>query len=156
ASAAQIARFNLFRASEINGAAAPGTSSGEALAEMDRIARATLPQGMGFEWSGIAHEQLAAGKVTLLIFLLALVLVFLVLAAQYESFSLPFIVLLSVPLGVVGALGGQLLRGLVNDVFCQIGLVMLIGLSAKNGILIVEFANQLGEQGLSIVEAALE
>ncbi len=154
--AAQITRFNLFRASELNGAAAPGTSTGEALAEMERIARSTLPQGMSFEWAGIAREQLAAKNATLLIFSLALLLVFLVLAAQYESFSLPFIVLLSVPLGLVGALGAQLLRSQPNDVFCQIGLVMLIGLSAKNGILIVEFASQLREQGHDIASAALE
>jgi len=127
-SAAQISHYNLFRSTEINGAPAPGRSSGEGLNAMARIAAATLPQGFGYEWTGIAKEQLESGNATLLVFALALTLVFLVLAAQYESFTLPFIVLLSVPLGLVGALGAQLLRGLANDVFCQVGLVMLIGL----------------------------
>jgi HAE1 family hydrophobic/amphiphilic exporter-1 len=155
-SAGLINHYNMFRSTEINGSPAPGVSSGEAMAEMERIAKAILPQGMGFEWTGIAKEQLESGNTTLLIFALALILVLLVLAAQYESFSLPFIVLLSVPLGVAGALLGQLLRHQPNDVFCQIGLVMLIGLSAKNAILIVEFANQLRSRGHAIAEAALE
>ena len=155
-SAGLINHYNMFRSTEINGSPAPGVSSGEAMAEMERVAKATLPQGMGFEWTGIAKEQLESGNTTVLIFALALILVLLVLAAQYESFSLPFIVLLSVPLGVAGALLAQLLRHQANDVFCQIGLVMLIGLSAKNAILIVEFANQLRSRGHSIADAALE
>jgi HAE1 family hydrophobic/amphiphilic exporter-1 len=155
-SASLIDHYNLFRSTELNGSPAAGKSSGEGLAAMERVAKANLPQGMGFEWTGIAKEQLEAGNTTLIIFGLALVLVLLVLAAQYESFSLPFIVLLAVPLGLTGALLGQLLRHQANDVFCQIGLVMLIGLSAKNAILIVEFASQLRERGHSIAEAALE
>jgi HAE1 family hydrophobic/amphiphilic exporter-1 len=155
-SAGQISHYNLFRSTEISGSAAPGKSSGQAVQAMERIAARTLPQGFGYEWTGIAQEQLESGNATLLIFALALTLVFLVLAAQYESFSLPFIVLLSVPLGLIGALGGQMIRGQANDIFCQVGLVMLIGLSAKNAILIVEFANQLRERGHSIAEAALE
>jgi HAE1 family hydrophobic/amphiphilic exporter-1 len=154
-SAGLITHYNLFRSTEINGSPAPGKSSGEGLAAMERVAKANLPLGMGFEWTGIAQEQLAAGNTTLLIFGLAIVLVLLVLAAQYESFSLPFIVLLAVPLGLTGALLGQLIRHQANDVFCQIGLVMLIGLSAKNAILIVEFATQLRERGHGIAEAAL-
>jgi HAE1 family hydrophobic/amphiphilic exporter-1 len=155
-SAAQITHYNLFRSTELNGAPAPGRSSGQAIAEMERIAGQTLPQGFGYEWTGIAKEQIESGNQTLAIFALALAFVFLALAAQYESFVLPFIILMSVPLGLVGALGGQLLRGQANDVFCQVGLVMLIGLSAKNAILIVEFANQLRERGLPIAEAAVE
>jgi HAE1 family hydrophobic/amphiphilic exporter-1 len=151
-----INHFNLFRSASINGSAAAGVSSGEALAEMERIANETLPEGMGFAWSGISLEETKAGRQAYLIFGLALLLVYLTLAAQYESLVLPFIVLLGVPIAVLGALSAQWIRGLANDVYCQVGLVMLIGLAAKNAILIVEFAEQLRDRGMSVIEAAVE
>jgi HAE1 family hydrophobic/amphiphilic exporter-1 len=151
-----INHFNLFRSTEISGQAAPGVSSGEALQAMQGVAAATLPTGFGYAWSGQALEELSSGSQAVYLFGLSLLVVYLVLAAQYESWVLPFIILLGVPLAVLGGLGGQMLRGLANDVFCQIGLVMLIGLAAKNSILIVEFAEQLRAEGRSILEAALE
>jgi HAE1 family hydrophobic/amphiphilic exporter-1 len=151
-----IGHFNLFRSATLNGSPAPGVSSGDALREMERIGTQSLPQGMTYAWSGISLEETKAGKQSIVIFGLALLLVYLTLAAQYESLVLPFIVLLGVPLAVLGALSAQWLRGLSNDVYCQIGLVMLIGLAAKNAILIVEFAEQLRHRGLSVVEAAIE
>ncbi|MCC7033192.1 MAG: multidrug efflux RND transporter permease subunit [Acidobacteria bacterium] len=151
-----ISHFNLFRSAEITGNAAPGLSSGQALQAMEDLARQTLPPGVGFAWAGQSLEEIKAGTQASLIFGLSVILVYLVLAAQYESWVLPFIILLGVPLAVIGALSAQLLRGLANDVFCQIGLVLLIGLAAKNSILIVEFAEQMRARGLSIVDAAVE
>ncbi len=151
-----INHYNLFRSTELSGEAAPGHSSGQAIAAMEAAARRTLPPGMSFEWSGLSWEEIRAGGQAFVIFGLGLVFVFLVLSAQYESFALPFIILLSVPVAILGALAAQHLRGLPNDVFCQIGLVMLVGLASKNAILIVEFAEQLRAQGRGIEEAAKE
>jgi HAE1 family hydrophobic/amphiphilic exporter-1 len=150
-----VTHFNLFRAAEIQGAAAPGVSSSEALRAMEQVAKSVMPPGMRYEWSGIALEQLRSGSQTVFIFALGIVFVFLVLAAQYESLVLPLIVMMAVPLALLGALLAQAARGLANDIFCQVGLVMLIGLSSKNAILIVEFANQLRERGESVLEAAV-
>jgi len=151
-----IRHYNLFRSAEINGAAAPGHSSGEGIVSMEALAKKVLPNGMTFEWSGLSLEEIESGGKALILFALGLVVVYLTLAAQYESYVLPFIVLLAVPVALLGALGAQALRGLENDVYCQIGLVMLIGLASKNAILIVEFAEQLRAQGLSLTEAAVE
>ena len=151
-----INHYNLFRAAEFNGSAAPGYSSGQALQILAQLSDRALPQGFSYAWSGISLEEIKAGSQSAMIFGLALLLVYLTLAGQYESVTLPFIILLSVPIAILGALGAQWGRGLINDVYCQIGLVMLIGLSAKNGILVVEFAEQLRARGLSIADAAVE
>ncbi len=151
-----ISHFNLFRSAQLNGAAAPGYSSGQSLAEMARIADTALPQGFGYAWSGVSLEEVEAGGQSAAIFGIGLLLVYLTLAAQYESLVLPFIVRLSVPLAILGALSAQWARGLQNDLYCQIGLVLLVGLAAKNAILIVEFAEQLRARGMSVVEAAIE
>ncbi|MGA2571051.1 MAG: efflux RND transporter permease subunit [Terracidiphilus sp.] len=151
-----ITRYNLFRAVEIDGSAAPGVSSGTALASMEKVATANMMHGMGYEWTGLTLDEIESGGSSLLIFGLGILVVYLTLSAQYESFALPFIILLAVPMAVLGALGLVMLRGMSNDVYCQIGLVMLIGLSAKNSILIVEFAEQLRRKGRTISEAAIE
>lgn len=148
-----ISHYNLFRSAEVNGSSAPGVSSGQALAAMEALAKRVLPQGMSYEWSGISLEEKASGPQTLILFSLGIVVVFLVLAAQYESFVDPVIILLSVPLAMMGALFAQWVRHLDNDVFCQIGLVMLVGLASKNAILIVEFANHLRAQGESLEQS---
>ncbi len=151
-----INHYNLYRTAGITLSPASGVSSGTAMREMEKLASDVLPAGIGFAWTGIALEELTSQKVVTLLFSLTLLFVFLVLAALYESFVLPLIILLAVPLALLGALGAQALRGLTNDLFCQLGLVMLVGLASKNAILIVEFAEQLRGRGRSIVEAAVE
>jgi hydrophobic/amphiphilic exporter-1 (mainly G- bacteria), HAE1 family len=151
-----ISHYNLFRSAEINGSAAPGKSTGDGIAAMEALAGKVLPNGMSFEWSGLSREEIESGGKALILFALGLVVVYLTLAAQYESYLLPFIVLLAVPVALLGAIGAQALRGLQDDVYCQIGLVMLIGLASKNAILIVEFAEQLRAQGMTVIESAVE
>lgn len=151
-----INHYNLFRSIEISGSAAPGYSSGEAITAMQRLAEEVLPRGFTYQWSGLSLEEIVSGSQAPLIFGLGLLFVFLVLAALYENYIDPLIILLAVPLAILGALLAQLSRGFPNDIYCQIGLVMLIGLSSKNSILIVEFANQLRAEGLPIVKAAIE
>jgi len=151
-----INHYNLFRSAEIDGAAAPGYSSSQGLKAMEELARQNMLQGMSFKWTGLALEEVEAGGKAIIIFGLGILVVYLTLSAQYESFALPFIILLAVPMAVLGALLFISMRGLVDDVYVQIGLVMLIALSAKNSILIVEFAEQLLGQGRTIINAAIE
>jgi HAE1 family hydrophobic/amphiphilic exporter-1 len=149
-------RFNLFRAAHLIGAPAPGYSSEQVLSALTQVANQTLPRDMGFEWADLSYQQQKAAGTGARTFVLSLVCVFLILAALYESWSLPFSVLLSLPIAVFGALAGLLLRKYELDVYSQIGLVMLVGLSAKNRILIVEFAKGELEKGRPLLEAALE
>ncbi|MFZ0662431.1 MAG: multidrug efflux RND transporter permease subunit [Acidobacteriaceae bacterium] len=151
-----ISHYDLFRSAEIDGSAAPGVSSSVGLQEMENLAKKYMIRGMTYSWTGLSLEEIESAGKAILIFGLGLVVVYLTLSALYESFALPFIILLAVPMAVLGALGAISLRGMADDVYCQIGLVMLIGLSAKNSILIVEFAEQIRQRGKSIVEAAIE
>ena len=151
-----ITHYNLYRSTEIDGGPASGYSSGQAIQAMEKLAEKVLPEGMGYEWSGTSYQEIKAGNLAPLIFALSIVFVFLFLAALYESWAMPFMVMLAVPLALMGAMLAQYLRGLTNDVYCQIGLVMLIGLASKNAILIVEFAKQRREEGLPVIEAAMQ
>ena len=151
----QTVRYNGYPAMRIEGAAAPGQSTGQAMAEMEALA-AKLPPGFGIEWTGQSREEKLAGNQAILLYAFAILAVFLALSALYESWSIPLAVILVVPLGVLGVLIGVNLRGLTNDVYFQIGLITIIGLSAKNAVLIIEFAKDLQAQGRSVLQAALE
>lgn len=151
-----ISHYNLFRSAEIDGSAGPGYSSGQAIDAMEQLSAKTLPQGFTYEWSGLSLEELSSGSTTVMLFGLGTLVVYLTLSALYESFVLPFIILLAVPMALLGALSAQWLRGLQDDIYCQVGLVMLVGLASKNAILIVEFAEQLRKRGMTIVDSAIE
>ncbi len=150
----QTVRYNGYPAMRISGSAAPGVSTGQAMAEMEALA-AKLPQGFGFEWTGQSREEKLAGSQAMILYAFAILAVFLCLAALYESWSIPMAVILVVPLGVLGVLLATLLRGYANDVYFQVGLITIIGLSAKNAILIIEFAKDMQAQGHNVIQAAL-
>jgi len=152
----RVPRYNLYPAAEIDGAAAPGYSQGQAIAIMNKLAAETLPQGYATEWTTLAFQQIRAGNTATFAFLLAVVFVFLVLAAQYESLTLPLAVIMIVPMCLVAAIAGVILRGMDNNILTQVGFVVLIGLAAKNAILIVEFARQLEDSGHDRFKAAIE
>jgi multidrug efflux pump len=149
-------RYNGFLAADINGGPAPGFSSGQAQDAIERIAAETLPPGIGYEWTDLTYQEILAGDSTLLVFPIAILLVFLVLAALYESLVLPLSIIMIVPMGLLAAMTGVWLSDGDNNVFTQIGLIVLVGLSAKNAILIVEFARELEFAGRTPLQAAIE
>lgn len=151
----QLARYNGNSAFEILGEAAPGYSTGEAMAAIEQIA-SKLPEGITVSWTGMSYQERLAGSQAPMLYALSMLVVFLCLAALYESWSVPIAVILVVPLGVLGALAATMFRGLENDVYFQVGLLTTIGLSAKNAILIVEFAKELHEKGMGLIEATVE
>jgi hydrophobe/amphiphile efflux-1 (HAE1) family protein len=152
----RVPRYNLYRAAEVDGIAAPGYSQGQAIETMEKLAAEVLPEGFSHEWTTLAFQQLRAGSTSAFAFALAVVFVFLVLAAQYESLTLPLAVILIVPMCLVASITGVILRGMDNNILTQVGFIVLIGLAAKNAILIVEFAKQLQERGHDRFEAAVE
>jgi multidrug efflux pump len=152
----RVQRYNNFVAAELNGGPAAGVSSGQAQAIMEKLAAETLPKGITFEWTELTYQDILAGNTMIYVFPLCVLLVFLVLAAQYESWTLPLAVILIVPMSILCALIGVKVTGGDNNIFTQIALFVLVGLASKNAILIVEFARELEDHGRSIVEAALE
>lgn len=152
----QLTRYNMFTSAMINGEAAPGYSSGDAINAIQEVAKEKLPRGFSFEWSGMTREEVLSGDQAVWIFVICLVFVYLLLVAQYESLFLPLAVLLSLPVGIFGSFLCLKLAGLQNNIYAQVSLVMLIGLLGKNAILIVEFANQKQQEGMSILKAAME
>ena len=152
----RVPRYNLYPAAELDGAAAPGYSQSQAITAMERLAAEVLPDGFSYEWTTLAFQQLRAGNTAMFAFVLAVVFVFLVLAAQFESLTLPLAVILIVPMCLVASITGVVLRGQDNNILTQVGFVVLIGLAAKNAILIVEFAKQLEDQGRDRWAAATE
>jgi multidrug efflux pump subunit AcrB len=151
-----VPHYNLYPTAEIDGAAAAGYSQGQAIAIMEKLANETLPEGFGYEWTTLAFQQIRAGNTASFAFVLAVVFVFLVLAAQFESLTLPLAVILIVPMCLVASITGVILRGQDNNILTQVGFVVLIGLAAKNAILIVEFAKQLEDRGHDRWKAAIE
>jgi len=151
-----VSHYNGYNAIQIVGGAAPGRSSGEAMAAMADIVKKDLPAGIGFEWSGQSLQEIVSGKTAPILFGLSLLVVFLALAALYESWSIPVAVMMVVPLGILGAVSFTWLRGLENDVYFKVGMIAVIGLSAKNAILIIEFASKMHQAGRSLFDATLE
>src|SRR5258708_33121168 len=152
----KVIRYNLYPAADINGVAKPGVSSGQAIAIAQQLAAKDLPPGMDYEWTDLTYQEILAGNTIVFIFPLCVLLVFLTLSAQYESWSLPLAIILIVPMCLLSAITGVWLRGMDNNIFTQIGLIVLVGLACKNAILIVEFSKQLEDAGKSIADAAIE
>jgi multidrug efflux pump subunit AcrB len=152
----RVPRYNLYPAAELSGAAAANFSQGQAIEIMEKLAMQVLPEGFSFEWTGLAFQQLRAGNTAIFAFTLAVVFVFLLLAAQFESLTLPLAVILIVPMCLVAAISGVILRGQDNNILTQVGFIVLIALAAKNAILMVEFAKQLEDRGRDTLSAATE
>jgi multidrug efflux pump len=154
--AEQLERYNGLLSAKVFGSGAPGVSSGDAIKAVERVAQANLPDGYQIAWTAQAYQEKRTGSAAMFAFGFAIIMVFLILAAQFETWALPLAVIMAVPFALAGAFLAVLLRGMPNDIYFQIGLITLIGLAAKNAILIVEFASQKMEQGMPVAEAALE